>query len=82
MHVWGFFAPAAAESLGSTVGAGLLVGDGLWAIPSSLLAIAGKAPPLCLGFWPRGVAGCALPYCAGLWPGGAGAGPGAGAGGH
>lgn len=75
MHAWEFLSPATAESLGPTVGAGLLVGDGLWSIPSSVLAIAGKAPPLCLGFWERGVAGCALPYCAGVFRGGAANGP-------
>jgi len=68
MHIWEFVNAGTAEELGPTVGAGLLVGDGLWAIPSSLLAIAGKAPPLCLGFWDG--AGCKLPYCAGIWPGG------------
>lgn len=68
MHIWEFINRASAEELGPTVGAGLLVGDGLWAIPSSLLAIAGKAPPMCLGFW-EGL-GCKLPYCAGIWKGG------------
>lgn len=68
MHVWEYVSKSSAEQLGPTVGAGLLVGDGLWSIPSSILAIAGKAPPACLGFWQGG--GCALPYCAGLWRGG------------
>jgi hypothetical protein len=74
MHVWEFFSPASAERLGPTVGAGLLVGDGLWSIPSSILAIAGKAPPLCMGFIARGPK-CALPYCAAIWPGASTAGP-------
>jgi hypothetical protein len=74
MHIWEFLSPAGAEELGSTVGAGLLVGDGLWAIPSSILAIVGKAPPLCMGFWARGAA-CSLPYCIGIWPGGTANGP-------
>lgn len=68
MHIWEFINPAAAEQLGPTVGAGLLVGDGLWAIPSSLIAIAGRAPPLCMGFY--GAPRCKLPYCIGIWPGG------------
>jgi hypothetical protein len=68
MHIWEFINPAAAGELGPTVGAGLLVGDGLWAIPSSLLAIMGKAPPLCLGFWDG--KGCKLPYCGAVWLGG------------
>lgn len=72
MHIWEFFSAAAAAELGSTVGAGLLVGDGLWSIPSSILAIVGKAPPLCMGFYE---AGCRLPYCVGFWPGGSRDGP-------
>jgi hypothetical protein len=73
MHIWEAVNKAGAEELGPTVGAGLLVGDGLWAIPSSLLAIAGKAPPLCLGFFDG--LGCKLPYCAGVWRGGSKDGP-------
>ncbi|KAF6265154.1 putative metal-nicotianamine transporter YSL6-like protein [Scenedesmus sp. NREL 46B-D3] len=38
----------AALQLGPLLGAGLVVGDGLWAIPAVLLAIAGVSPPLCL----------------------------------
>jgi len=74
MHIWEFFSPVTSEQLGSTVGAGLLVGDGLWAIPSSILAIVGKAPPLCMGFVAKGVA-CRLPYCIGFWQGGSANGP-------
>lgn len=73
MHIWEFINPSAAEELGATVGAGLLVGDGLWAIPSSLIAIAGKAPPLCMGFY--GAPKCKLPYCIGFWPGSSSHGP-------
>jgi hypothetical protein len=75
MHIWEWLNPVTAEELGPTVGAGLLVGDGLWAVPSSLLAILGKAPPLCLGFFDG--PGCSLPYCAGIWPGGSHDRPGA-----
>eukprot|EP00878_Enallax_costatus_P027369 GHUV01029452.1.p1 GENE.GHUV01029452.1~~GHUV01029452.1.p1 ORF type:complete len:146 (+),score=30.82 GHUV01029452.1:325-762(+) len=73
MHIWEYFHAASAEELGATVGAGLLVGDGLWAIPSSLIAIAGKAPPLCMGFY--GAPKCSLPYCIGIWRGGSKDGP-------
>jgi hypothetical protein len=73
LMIWERVHPATAEQLGPTVGAGLLVGDGLWAIPSSLIAIAGKAPPLCMGFY--GAPKCSLPYCMGIWPGGSTNGP-------
>ncbi|GBF88235.1 metal-nicotianamine transporter-like protein [Raphidocelis subcapitata] len=74
MHIWEFISPAAAEALGPTVGAGLLVGDGLWSIPSSILAIVGRAPPVCMGFLPRGPK-CGLPYCMAFWRGGSGGAP-------
>eukprot|EP00878_Enallax_costatus_P025510 GHUV01027297.1.p1 GENE.GHUV01027297.1~~GHUV01027297.1.p1 ORF type:complete len:578 (+),score=120.07 GHUV01027297.1:832-2565(+) len=48
MLVWERRRKQAALQLGPLVGAGLIVGDGLWAIPSALLAIAGVTPPLCL----------------------------------
>ncbi|WIA41031.1 hypothetical protein OEZ86_004669 [Tetradesmus obliquus] len=73
LMIWERLHPASAEQLGPTVGAGLLVGDGLWAIPSSLIAIAGKAPPLCMGFY--GAPKCSLPYCMGIWRGGSKNGP-------
>jgi hypothetical protein len=68
MHIWEFINPSGAQEYGPTVGAGLLVGDGLWSIPSSLIAIAGKAPPFCMGFYAG--SGCSLPYCMGFWLGG------------
>jgi hypothetical protein len=46
------------------------VGDGLWAIPSSIVAILGRNPPVCMGFYGRGNNGCSLPYCMGFWQGG------------
>jgi hypothetical protein len=70
MHIWEFFDKESAAELATTVGAGLLVGDGLWAIPSSILAIVQKVPPLCMGFYPKGAGLCTLPYCMGFWAGG------------
>jgi hypothetical protein len=67
-HIWEYLDPESATELGPIVGAGLLVGDGIWAIPSSLIAIAGKAPPICMGFY--GKPWCKLPYCMGFWAGG------------
>jgi hypothetical protein len=68
IHIWEFFNKEQALELASTVGAGLLVGDGLWAIPSSIMAIVSKTPPVCMGFY--GKPYCSLPYCMGFWLGG------------
>lgn len=67
-HIWEFIDKDSATELGPTFGAGLLVGDGLWAIPSSLIAISGKGPPICMGFYGKPL--CKLPYCMGFWLGG------------
>ena len=75
MHIWEFINKEAALELGSTVGAGLLVGDGLWSIPSSVIAIFGRAPPICMGFY--GKPWCSVPYCMGFWLGGSARIPGA-----
>lgn len=34
------------------VASGLICGDGLWILPSSVLALAGVRPPICMGFMP------------------------------
>ena len=67
-HAWEYLDSEGANELGPIVGAGLLVGDGIWAIPSSLIAIFGKAPPICMGFYGKPL--CKLPYCMGFWLGG------------
>lgn len=69
MHIWEYINKDAASKYGIIIGAGLLVGDGLWAIPSSIVAIFGKAPPICMGFVSR-AGGCNLPYCIRFWLGG------------
>lgn len=48
--LWTWKAPESAEHYAPLAGAGLLVGDGLWAIPSAILAIANVAPPMCMKF--------------------------------
>ena len=48
--VWAYVNPASQETLSMAVAAGLLVGDGVWTIPSSLLAMANVQPPLCMAF--------------------------------
>lgn len=49
-HFWNWAGPRSAEELSMVVGAGLLVGGGVFAIPSAVLALAGVAPPLCMSF--------------------------------
>ena len=48
--VWAWADPAGQEAMGMAVAAGLLVGDGIWTIPSSLLAIGNVRAPLCMAF--------------------------------
>jgi uncharacterized oligopeptide transporter (OPT) family protein len=48
MMIWEWRQRQAALQLGPLLGAGLIVGDGLWAIPAALLAVGGVAPPICL----------------------------------
>lgn len=48
--IWEWRAPESAAHYAPLAGAGLLVGDGLWAIPSAILAIANVAPPMCMKF--------------------------------
>ena len=36
--------------LATTVAYGLIAGDGLWTIPSAILAIIGVKPPICMGW--------------------------------
>ena len=37
----------------AVVASGLIAGDGIWSIPSAILAIAGVKPPICMG-WSKG----------------------------
>lgn len=69
MHIWEAINKESASVFGTIVGAGLLVGDGLWAIPSSIVAIFGKGPPICMGFY-GSAGGCRLPYCISFFLGG------------
>jgi hypothetical protein len=69
MHIWEAVNKQGAAEFGTVLGAGLLVGDGIWAIPSSIIAIFGKAPPICMGFY-GATGGCKLPYCISFWRGG------------
>ncbi|XP_047311067.1 metal-nicotianamine transporter YSL3-like [Impatiens glandulifera] len=42
-----------AASMIPAIASGLICGDGLWILPSSVLALAGVKPPICMKFWSR-----------------------------
>ena len=49
---WQFFAPGPAADYVPMVASGLIAGDGLWAIPMSVAALAGGSAPFCIkGFY-------------------------------
>ena len=48
--VWAWVDPQGQEQLSMAAAAGLLVGDGVWTIPSSLLAMADVRAPVCMAF--------------------------------
>jgi len=50
LAVWEYVDPVGAELLAPAVASGLIVGDGVWSIPASLLGVLGVQPPLCMGF--------------------------------
>lgn len=50
MHVWEHINASKALEWGPLAGAGLIVGDGLFAIPAALLAIGNANPPICMSF--------------------------------
>jgi hypothetical protein len=53
VHAWEWRDPSGADAYAPITGAGLLVGAGLFAFPSALLALAGTAPPVCMSFSPQ-----------------------------
>ena len=54
LFVWQKKNKAEAEAFAPAVASGLICGDGIWAMPSSILALAGVKPPLCMKFLSRG----------------------------
>ncbi len=48
MHLWEWVDERHATEFAPLAAAGLIVGDGIFAIPSALLAIANVAPPMCM----------------------------------
>ncbi|KAH9621150.1 hypothetical protein KSS87_010390 [Heliosperma pusillum] len=53
LFVWQSRNKAKADAFGPAVASGLICGDGIWTLPSSLLALAGVQPPICMNFISR-----------------------------
>ncbi|XP_018834293.2 probable metal-nicotianamine transporter YSL7 [Juglans regia] len=54
IFVWRKVNKAKADAFGPAVASGLICGDGIWTLPSSILALAGVHPPICMKFLSRG----------------------------
>ncbi|CAI9767741.1 unnamed protein product [Fraxinus pennsylvanica] len=52
VYIWHKVNSAKASSMIPAVASGLICGDGLWILPSSILALAKINPPICMGFLP------------------------------
>ncbi|GAB4819572.1 hypothetical protein N2152v2_006618, partial [Parachlorella kessleri] len=50
MLVWRWRDPKGCAELSAAIASGLIAGDGIWTIPSAILAIAGAKPPMCMGW--------------------------------
>ncbi|XLU58814.1 hypothetical protein S245_053462 [Arachis hypogaea] len=53
LFVWEKLNKAKANAFGPAVASGLICGDGIWTLPSSILALAGVKPPICMKFLSR-----------------------------
>ncbi|GAV59900.1 OPT domain-containing protein [Cephalotus follicularis] len=53
LFVWQKYNKAKADAFGPAVASGLICGDGIWTLPSSILALAGVNPPICMKFLSR-----------------------------
>ncbi|KAL3835313.1 hypothetical protein ACJIZ3_010049 [Penstemon smallii] len=54
LYVWQKLNKAKADAFAPAVASGLICGDGMWTLPSSVLALAGVKPPICMKFVSRG----------------------------
>lgn len=54
LFIWGKINKAKADAFGPAVASGLICGDGIWTLPSSILALVGVNPPICMKFLSRG----------------------------
>ncbi|XP_061948540.1 probable metal-nicotianamine transporter YSL7 [Populus nigra] len=53
LFIWERIDKAKADAFGPAVASGLICGDGIWTLPSSILALAGVKPPICMKFLSR-----------------------------
>ncbi|PIN15675.1 hypothetical protein CDL12_11685 [Handroanthus impetiginosus] len=53
LFIWEKLDKAKAAAFGPAVASGLICGDGIWTLPSSILALAGVNPPICMKFLSR-----------------------------
>ncbi|GFQ05471.1 probable metal-nicotianamine transporter ysl7 [Phtheirospermum japonicum] len=53
LFIWEKIDKAKADAFGPAVASGLICGDGIWTLPSSILALAGVNPPICMKFLSR-----------------------------
>ncbi|CAK9136407.1 unnamed protein product [Ilex paraguariensis] len=53
LFIWTKINKAEANAFGPAVASGLICGDGIWTLPSSILALAGVNPPICMQFLSR-----------------------------
>ena len=53
LFVWSKINKAKADAFGPAVASGLIFVDGIWTLPSSILALAGVNPPICMKFLSR-----------------------------
>ncbi|XP_011072202.1 probable metal-nicotianamine transporter YSL7 [Sesamum indicum] len=53
LYIWQKVNKAKADAFGPVVASGLICGDGMWTLPSAILALAGVRPPICMKFISR-----------------------------
>lgn len=53
LFIWRRLDRAKADAFGMAVASGLICGDGIWALPQSVLALAQVKPPICMRFLSR-----------------------------
>ncbi|XWS42943.1 hypothetical protein CRYUN_Cryun16bG0057400 [Craigia yunnanensis] len=57
LFIWEKITKAKADAFAPAVASGLICGDGIWTLPSSILALAGVKPPICMKFLSRATNG-------------------------
>ncbi|KAL3372691.1 hypothetical protein AABB24_004970 [Solanum stoloniferum] len=53
LFIWTKINKAKADAFGPAVASGLICGDGIWTLPSSILTLSGVNPPICMKFLSR-----------------------------